>query len=116
ENWCCAAYAAFRALSSWRRMVACWFMALSIQGKLRCTFDVLQRCSLAWIISANRILSEIFAVTDGEGLISSRFSRTAAIKDAAMRIAAFCRFSLLLGLFEVFSIFRRSGQVLLGDG
>jgi len=62
------------------------------------------------------MLSEIFAVTDGEGLISSRLSRTAAIKDAAIRIAAFCRFSLLLGLFEVFSIFRRSGQVLLGDG
>jgi hypothetical protein len=81
-----------------------------------CAFYVLHRCSLAWIISANRMLSEIFAVTDGEGLISSRFSRTAAIKDAAMRIAAFCRFSLLLGLFDVFSIFRRSGQVLLGDG
>jgi hypothetical protein len=50
------------------------------QCESECALDVLHRCSLAWIISANRMLSEIFAVTDGEGLISSRFSRTAAIK------------------------------------
>jgi hypothetical protein len=49
--------------------------------------------SLAWIISARRILSAIFAVTDGDGLISSLFSRTAAISEAAMSIAAFDLFS-----------------------
>jgi hypothetical protein len=75
-------------------------------------------CNRAWIISANRILSAIFAVTDGEGLISSRFSRTAAMKEAAISIAAFGLLSLFwLALFSfVPSTFRRSGQVLLGDG
>jgi len=38
-------------------------------------------------------LSAIFAVTDGDGLISSRFSRTAAISEAAMSITAFDLFS-----------------------
>jgi hypothetical protein len=75
-------------------------------------------CNRAWIISANRILSAIFAVTDGEGLISSRFSRTAAMKEAAISIAAFVLLSLFwLALFSLVpSVFRRSGQVLLGDG
>jgi hypothetical protein len=39
------------------------------------------------------MLSAIFAVTDGDGLISSRFSRTAAISEAAIRITAFDLFS-----------------------
>jgi hypothetical protein len=60
------------------------------------------------------MLSAIFAVTDGEGLISSRFKRTAAMKEAATSTALFGFFSpLLLGRL---SAFRLSGQVLLGDG
>ena len=38
---------------------------------------------------AKRILSAIFAWTTGDDLISSRFSRTAAMSDAAMRSPAF---------------------------
>jgi len=60
------------------------------------------------------MLSAIFAVTDGEGLISSRFRRTAAINEAATNTAVFGFFSpLLLGRL---SAFRLSGQLLLGDG
>jgi hypothetical protein len=80
--------------------------------------NLAHRCSLAWIISANRMLSAIFAVTDGDGLISSRFNRTAAMKEAAIRTAAFDLLSLvwLTLLLLTPSIFCRSGQVLLGDG
>jgi hypothetical protein len=60
------------------------------------------------------MLSAIFAVTDGEGLISSRFRRTAAIKEAATNTAVFAFFSAL-SLRRV-STFRLSEQVLLGDG
>jgi hypothetical protein len=60
------------------------------------------------------MLSAIFAVTDGEGLISSRFRRTAAIKEAATNTAVFA-FFWSPSLRRV-SIFRLSGQVLLGDG
>ncbi len=60
------------------------------------------------------MLSAIFAVTDGEGLISSRFKRTAAMKEAATSTAVFGFFSVLS--FRGFSTFRLSGQVLLGDG
>jgi hypothetical protein len=79
---------------------------------------VFHRCSRAWIISANRILSAIFAVTDGDGLISSRFNRTAAMKEAAISTAAFDLLSLvwLTLLLLTPSIFCRSGQALLGDG
>jgi hypothetical protein len=75
-------------------------------------------CNRVWIISANRILSAIFAVTEGDGLISSLFNRTAAMKEAAISIAAFGLLSLVwLALFSLVpSIFRRSEQVLLGDG
>ena len=60
------------------------------------------------------MLSAIFAVTDGEGLISSRFRRTAAIKEAATNTAVFGFFSALS--FRGISTLRLSGQVLLGDG
>ena len=70
--------------------------------------------SLAWIISARRILSAIFAVTDGDGRISSVLSRTAAMSEAAMSIAAFDLFSSRL-LFVVPSL-RCAEHVLLGDG
>jgi len=60
------------------------------------------------------MLSAIFAVTDGEGLISSRFRRTAAMKEAASSTAVFGFFSALS--FRGLSTFRLSGQVLLGDG
>jgi hypothetical protein len=60
------------------------------------------------------MLSAIFAVTDGEGLISSRFRRTAAMKEAATSTAVFGFFSGLS--FRGISVFRLSGQVLLGDG
>jgi len=40
------------------------------------------------------MLSAIFAVTDGDGLISSRFSRTAAMKEAAISSAVFGLVSL----------------------
>jgi hypothetical protein len=75
-------------------------------------------CNRAWIISANRILSAIFAVTDGDGLISSRFNRTAAMKEAAISTAAFVLVSLFWLALSLLtpSIFRRSGQVSLGDG
>ena len=68
------------------------------------------RC-LDWIISASRMLSAIFEWTTGEGLISSRFSPTAAMSDATIRRAAlgFLSSSLLLG-------FPRSQQLLLGPG
>jgi hypothetical protein len=60
------------------------------------------------------MLSAIFAVTDGEGLISSRFRRTAAMKEAATNTAVF---GFLLGaIVRGISTFRLSGQVLLGDG
>ncbi len=71
--------------------------------------------SLAGIISARRMLSAIFAVTDGDGRISSLFSRTAAISEAAMSITAFDLFSSLL-LLLLASPLRRSEHVLLGDG
>jgi hypothetical protein len=58
--------------------------------------------------------SAIFAVTDGEGLISSRFRRTAAIKEAATSTAVFVFFSVLS--FRGISTLRLSGQALLGDG
>ena len=70
--------------------------------------------SLAWIISARRILSAIFAVTDGDDLISSLFSRTAAMSEAAMSITAFDLFSS--GLLIVVSSLRCAEHVLLGDG
>jgi len=60
------------------------------------------------------MLSAIFAVTDGEGLISSRFKRTAAMKEAATNTAEFGFFSALS--FRGPSTFRLSGQLLLGDG
>lgn len=60
------------------------------------------------------MLSAIFAVTDGEGLISSRFRRTAAMKEAATNTAVFGFFSALS--FRGTSSFRLSRQVLLGDG
>jgi len=60
------------------------------------------------------MLSAIFAVTDGEGLISSRFRRTAAINEAATSTAVFGFFSALS--FRGISTFRLSGQALLGDG
>ena len=60
------------------------------------------------------MLSAIFAVTDGEGRISSRFNRTAAIKDAATKTAVLGFFSPLS--FRKLSTFRLSGQLLLGDG
>src|SRR5437016_7698065 len=41
--------------------------------------------SLDWIISARRMLSAIFEYTIGDDLISSRFSRTAAMSEAAIR-------------------------------
>jgi hypothetical protein len=66
------------------------------------------------------MLSEIFAVTEGDGLISSRFSRTAAMREAAMRIAEFGFFSssLLIGAPPLLpaSALRCSKQVLLGAG
>jgi hypothetical protein len=49
--------------------------------------------NLPWIISARRILSEIFAVTEGDALISSRFNRTAAMREEAMRRGEFGFFS-----------------------
>jgi hypothetical protein len=52
--------------------------------------------SLAWIISARRMLSAILEWTIGDDLISSRFNRTAAIKEAAMRRTAFGLVSSLL--------------------
>jgi hypothetical protein len=60
------------------------------------------------------MLSAIFADTEGEGRISSRFRRTAAIKEAATNTAVFGFFSALS--FRGISTFRLSGQVLLGDG
>jgi hypothetical protein len=51
---------------------------------------------LAWIISARRMLSATFEWTAGDGLMSSRFSRTAAIGEAAMRRTAFGLLSSLL--------------------
>jgi hypothetical protein len=60
------------------------------------------------------MLSAIFEWTIGEDLISSRFSRTAAMREAAMSIAelAFLSSSLLLGAFPL----RLARQALLGDG
>jgi len=52
--------------------------------------------NLAWIISARRMLSAIFEWTLGDDRISSRFSRTAAISDAAMSRSAFGLFSASL--------------------
>src|SRR5262245_7484643 len=54
--------------------------------------------SLAWIISARRMLSAIFECTAGDGLISSRFNRTAAMSDAAMSKTALGFCSSLAGL------------------
>jgi pimeloyl-ACP methyl ester carboxylesterase len=51
---------------------------------------------VSWIISARRMLSAIFEWTTGDDLISSRFSRTAAMSDAAMRSTAFGFLSSLL--------------------
>jgi hypothetical protein len=60
------------------------------------------------------MLSAIFAETDGEGRISSRFRRTAAMKEAATSTAVFGFFSALS--FRELSTFRLSRQALLGDG
>jgi hypothetical protein len=60
------------------------------------------------------MLSAIFAVTDGEGLISSRFRRTAAMKEAATSTAVFGFFSA--PSFRELSTFRLSRQALFGDG
>lgn len=59
-------------------------------------------------------MSAILAVTDGDGLISSLFSRTAAMSEAATSIAAFDLFSS--GLLVVVSSLRCTEHVLLGDG
>jgi hypothetical protein len=66
------------------------------------------------MISANRMLSAIFADTEGDGPISSRLRRTAAMKEAATSTAPFGFFSPLS--FRGISTFRLSGQVLFGDG
>ena len=59
------------------------------------------------------MLSAIFEQTIGDDLISSRLSRTAAMRDAAMSIAAFGFFSSLLLRAPPF---RFSRQAVLGDG
>jgi hypothetical protein len=60
------------------------------------------------------MLSAIFAVTDGGGLISSLFSPTAAISEAAMSITAFDLFSSRL--LSLASPLRRTEHVLLRHG
>lgn len=52
-------------------------------------FGFVYSLSLAWIISAKRILSAIFEYTAGDDLISSGFNRTAAISEAAMSSTEF---------------------------
>lgn len=49
--------------------------------------------SFAWIILARRMESSILELTTGEGLISSLAKRTAAIIEAAIRIALFAVFA-----------------------
>ncbi len=49
-------------------------------------------CSRASIIFAKRMLSSILELTDGEDLISSLFKRTAAISEAAIKMALFAFF------------------------
>jgi hypothetical protein len=70
--------------------------------------------NLASIISARRMLSAILETTAGDDLISSRLSRTAAINEAAIRMALFIFFvsSLLLPVLPAL----RSRQLLLGLG
>jgi len=56
--------------------------------------------------------SAILECTAGKDLISSRFNRTAAIKEAAMSVAAFGFFSSAPGA----SLFWCSTHVALGNG
>src|SRR5258708_5289050 len=58
------------------------------------------------------MLSAIFELTAGEGLISSLFRRTAAINEAAIKMALFTFFPSLLPLLPAFC----SRQLLLGQG
>lgn len=62
------------------------------------------------------MLSAIFAVTEGDALISSLFSRTAAMREAAMSITELGFFSSLLLLLLLASLFRLPRQAILGDG
>jgi hypothetical protein len=70
--------------------------------------------NLASIISARRMLSAILETTAGDGLISSLLSRTAAINEAAIRMALLILFvsSLLLPVLPAL----RSRQLSLGQG
>jgi hypothetical protein len=63
------------------------------------------------------MLSAILEMTAGEGLISSLLRRTAAINEAAIRIALFALFvSLLFLLWPLLLPALSSRQLLLGRG